>query len=130
MMRKYITSILIGLACSSVVHADGKEKTLYADASVEHSRWQSTSAVMPLNDYERSVSNNKELVQQQIQAYTERLLANAGTYGHAIGLLGATIAVASTDKRYNLNDSKTVGMVFRDTASNERAVLLQYRKSW
>jgi len=130
MMRKYITSILVGIVCSSVVHADDKEKTLYAAASTEGSRWQQTSEAMPLNDYERSVSNNQELVKQQIKTYSDRLLANAGAYGHAIGLLGATIAVVSTDKRYNLNDSKTMGMVFRDTASNERSVLLEYRKSW
>jgi hypothetical protein len=129
-MRKYITSILCTLVCSSVVHADGKEKTLYAAVTPESSRWQQTSAAMTASDYQRSVSNNQAIVQRQLQTYSERLLDSAGAYGPAIGLFGAAIAVAATDTRYNLNDSKTMGMVFRDTTGSDRSVLIEYRKYW
>ncbi len=131
MVRKYIISILCTLACSSAVHADDKEKTLYAEFTPDHLRWQQTSTAMPSYDYYmRSINNNREIVQQELQAYSESLLANAGAYGPAIGLLGAAVSLAATDRRYRLNDSKTMGMVFRDAASSERAVLIEYRMPW
>ena len=128
-MRKHLTCVLCALVFCSAVHADEGD-TLYASASPTLSRWQHTSATMPSSDYQRSVSNNREIVQQELQTYAERLRAKTGAYGQAIGLLGATIAVAATDTRYHLNDSKTVGMVLRDTASNDRTVLVEYRKTW
>jgi hypothetical protein len=130
MMRKFITSLLCTLACTSAVHADDREKTLYAAATPERPRWQDTSASMPSDEYTRSVDNNRELLEQELRAYSERVLASAGAYAPAIGLLGAAVAVAATDSRVHLNESKTMGMVFRDTASSDRSVLLEYRKSW
>ena len=130
MMRKYITSLLCTLMCSAAVHADGKEKTMYAAAPAAHSRWQQTSAGMASQEYQHSVNLNRDIVQQQLEIYSDRLLARSGYYGQAIGLLGAAAVLAATDRRYNLNDSKTVGMVFRDTASSDRTVLLEYRKVW
>lgn len=129
-MRNYITSMLCALACSAAVHADDREKTLYAAAPTERPLWQQTSPGMASHDYQRTVDHNREMVQQQLQAVSVRLLSKAGDYGQAVGLLGTAVAVAATDQRVNLNDSKTVGMVFRDTASTDRTVLLEYRKAW
>jgi len=129
-MRKYIINILCTLACSGAVHADGKEKTLLAVLTPELPRWQQTNAAMPSGDYLRSVDNNQGMVQHELQTYSVRLLTSTGTYRPAIGLLGAAVAVAATDTRYNLNDSRTMGLVFRDTAGSDRSVLLEYRKFW
>lgn len=129
-MRIYITSILCTLVCSSVVHADGKEKTLYAAITPESARWQQTSTAMSASDYQRSVSNNQTIVQRELQTYSDRLLNSTGAYGPAIGLFGAAIAVAAKDARYDLNDSKTMGLVMRDFASGGRSVLIEYRKNW
>ena len=129
-MRNYIIPMLYALVCSAAVHADDKEKTLYAAASVERPLWQQTRSGMASQEYLRSVHRNREIVQQQLQVVSERLVTSAGTYGHAIGLFGAAVAVAATDQRYHLNDNKTVGMVIRDTASRDRTVLLEYRKIW
>jgi len=129
-MRNYITSMLCALVCSAAVHAEDKEKTLYAAAPTERPQWQQTSPELASQEYLSTVNHNREMVQQQLQVVSLRLLAKAGDYGQAVGLLGTAVAVAATDQRVNLNDSKTVGMVFRDTASSDRTVLLEYRKSW
>jgi hypothetical protein len=81
-------------------------------------------------EYRRSVDRNRDIVKEQMDVYADRLLERAGEYGKAVSLFGAVAAVAATDRRYNLNDSKTVGMVLRDTASSDRTVLLEYRKVW
>ncbi|MGB5541726.1 MAG: hypothetical protein WBO37_16715 [Gammaproteobacteria bacterium] len=129
-MRNYITSMLCALACSAAVHADDRDKTLYAAAPTERPLWQQTSPGMLPNEYQRTVDHNRDMVQQQLQVVSLRLLTKAGDYGQAVGLLGTAVAVAATDQRVNLNDSKTVGMVFRDTVSGDRTVLLEYRKAW
>ena len=130
MMRNCIIIILFGLVYLPAVHADGKEKTLLAAAGPESSRWQQTSEKMPSSEYLRSVDNNQEIVKQQLQTYSARLLDSAGAYRPAIGLLGAAVAVATTDTRYTLNDSRTMGLVFRDTTGSDRSVLIEYRKYW
>jgi hypothetical protein len=130
MMRKYTTSLLCTLMCSALVHADDRDKkTMYA-AVTETPLWQSTHAYMPSDEYQRTVQRNRDIVQQQLEVYADRLLEHAGHYGQAVSLLGSAVAVAATDRRYHLNGSRTLGMVLRDTASSNRTVLLEYRKNW
>ena len=130
-MRTYLAGILLTLACCFTVHADDREQTLYAAATTPQSpRWQQTATSMTLHDYQRSVDNNQEIVQRQLKAYSEKLLEGSGAYAPAIGLFGAAVSLAASDRRYALNDSKTMGMVLRDTARSKRAVLIEYRKIW
>lgn len=129
-MRKLTSFMCCALLVSAAVQADDREgKTLYAAANGE-SRWQHTSAVMSSDTYQHTVHRNRDIVRQQLHIYSDRLRERAGAYGQAVGVLGAAVAIAATDQRYHLNDSKSVGVVLRDTASSERTVLLEYRKSW
>jgi hypothetical protein len=130
MVRKYIIGILCTLAYFSAVHADDKVKTLHAELTPELLRWQQTSTAMSLHDYVRSINNNQQIVQQELQTYTDRLLTSAGAYSWAIGLLGTAVVVTATDRRYHLNDSNTMGMVFKDATGSERAVVIEYRLPW
>ncbi|MEZ5542073.1 MAG: hypothetical protein R3F42_08520 [Pseudomonadota bacterium] len=98
--------------------------------ATESSHWQQTSAAMPSDTYFRTVQRNRDIVRQQLELYTDRLAGAAGTYGQAVSVVGAAVALAATDQRYNLTDNKTVGVVLRDTTSNDRMVLLEYRKAW
>ncbi|MGD2112874.1 MAG: hypothetical protein PVI50_05770 [Gammaproteobacteria bacterium] len=130
-MRNYTISLLCTLLCTAVVQADDKDKkTRYAAAPTEQPYWQQTRAAMPADEYRRSVHRNRDIVQQQLEVYSDRLLARAGEYGKAIDLFGAAVALAATDRRYHLNDSKTLGMVLQDTASSNRSLLLEYRMHW
>lgn len=131
MMRKCITGILLTLVCCLTAYADDREQTMYAAVTTsEPVRWQQTSLSMTPDEYLRSVDNNQEIVQQKLQAYSEKLLASAGVYAPAVSLLGAAVSMAAKDRRYSLNDSKTMRMVFRDPARSRRAVLIEYRKIW
>jgi hypothetical protein len=130
-MRKTLTGMLCTVLCSSIVQADGGDSsTGYAAAETVRPAWQSTSLAMSDAEYRRSVDRNRDIVKEQMNVYADRLLERAGEYGKAVSLFGAVAAVAATDRRYNLNDSKTLGMVLRDTASSNRTVLLEFRKAW
>lgn len=130
-MRRIMTGMLCTLLCATTVQADDRDsRTHYAAATTQPAVWQSTSPVMSYADYRRSVYHNRDIVKQQVGVYADRLLDHAGDYGRAVGLFGVAVAVAATDRRYHLNDSKTVGMVLRDTISSDRTVLLEYRKAW
>ncbi|MDH3980415.1 MAG: hypothetical protein OEU91_07895 [Gammaproteobacteria bacterium] len=85
---------------------------------------------MSAYDYMLSVNNNQQIVQQKLKTYTDRLITRAGAYRPAINLLGAVVVVTATDRRYRLNDSDTMGMVFRDAIGNDRSVVIEYRIHW
>jgi hypothetical protein len=131
-MRKFMTSLVCSLLCVGVVHADGDEKkTMYAAATtVERPQWRQTSVTMTSGEYQETVAHNRDILQDQLEDYAGRLLNRTGGYGRAAGLFGAAVAVAVTDRRYSLNDSRTLGMVLRDTVSSDRTVLLEYRRHW
>jgi hypothetical protein len=131
MMRKYRISILCTLAVLSAVHADDRENTQYAASPTDHPQWQQTStALLSRNDYLRIVNDNREIVQRRLQAYSESLLEDTGVYSPAVSLLGTAVSLAASDRRYSLNDSKTLGIVFRDAANSDRALLFEFRKGW
>lgn len=130
MMRNYLIIIIYLLAYTPAAHADDKEKTMFAAVEPGRPLWRQTSTAMLPHDYTRTTYNNKRLVYQGLKTYSHRILANAGAYGSAVGLLGATIDLAVNDRRYHLNDSKSMGILIKDTASSDRSVLLEYRKSW
>lgn len=130
-MRKTLTGILCTLLCLPVAQADDREShTRYAAADTLQPAWQRTGPALSYADYRRSVDRNRNLVKAQLEVCADRLVEQAGDYGRAVSLVGAAVAVAATDRRYHLNDSKTVGMVLRDTSSSDRTVLLEYRRFW
>lgn len=132
-MRKFMTSLLCcAVYWAAAVQADGDEKkTMYAAATTaEHPQWRQTSAAMTSGEYLNTVEHNRDIVQDQLETYAGRLLSRTGNYGRAAGLFGAAVAVAVTDRRYHLNDSRTLGMVLRDTVGSDRMVLLEYRRHW
>jgi len=130
MMRNYLITIIYLLAYTPAAHADGEEQTLFAAPEPGRPLWQQTSTAMLPHDYARTTDNNKLLVYQGLKTYSDRVLANAGAYGPAVGLLGAAIYLAANDRRYHLNDSKSMGVLLKDSASSDRSVLLEYRKAW
>jgi hypothetical protein len=130
MMRNYLITIIYLLAYTPAAHADDMEKTMLAAAEPGRSLWQQTSSAMLPYDYARTTHTNQRLVYQGLKTYSHRVLANAGDYGPAVGVLGAAIDLAANDRRYHLNDSKSMGVLLKDTASSDRSVLLEYRKSW
>lgn len=129
-MRQCIMSVVCTLLLVAAVHADDRERTLYAAATAETQRWQQASHAMTADDYARSVDNNQDIIQQGLQHYSERLREHAGALAPTLDLVGAVVAVAAHDRRYSLNDSRTVGMVLRDTASSDRTLLFEYRTAW
>jgi hypothetical protein len=131
MVCKSVSGILSMLVFCSAAYADDKDKAMYALASSGAPQWQQTNPdLLSEDDYLRSVNNNRKIVRKEFQVYANRVIAQDSTYGNAIGLLGAAVAASITDTRVHLNDSKTMDMVFRDTADTDRSVLLQYRITW
>jgi hypothetical protein len=131
MMRRIITGMLVSLAICPVVQADGKGDTLYAPASTENPGWQQyDNAALSEEEYLRSVDHNREVIQQELQVYANRLVPSDSYYGAAAGVLGAAVAASVSTACLHLNDSRTLGMVFRDAADSDRSVLIRYRKTW
>ncbi len=133
MIRKLMTGVLSALVYCTPVPADDKDKgkTLYALTPIDAPLWQQTaSALYPDEEYLRRVDNNRDIVRQELQVYGKRLLHSDDYHSRAIGLLGAAVAASITDTRVHLNDSRSLNMVFRDTAESDRSVLIQFRKNW
>jgi hypothetical protein len=126
--------ILIIISCIAVTipaaQADDKEKTLYAAAPTTTSQWHQTSLGMQPLDYRNSTKQNQRIVQQDLAKWANRQLADNRSYAPALGLLGATIDLAVNDRRYHFNEARTMGLLIRDSARSNRALLLEYRKSW
>jgi hypothetical protein len=128
MMRKLLIIITL-VAVNAPAGADDKDKTLFAAAG-HHPQWHPTRADMPAADYERSTRNNLELLEQGLTAWSSRVRDSGAAYVPVAGLVGAAVSLAAGDRRYSLNDSKTMGVVLRDSADSNRAVLIEYRKIW
>lgn len=129
-MRKMLIIISCIAATAPAAQADDKEKTLYAAAPAATMQWHQTSLGMQPLDYQNSTRQNQQIVQQGLANWAHRKLADNRSYAPALGLLGATIDLAANDRRYHFNDARTMGLVIRDSARSNRALLLEYRKSW
>ena len=129
-MRKMLIIISCIAATAPAAQADDKEKTLYAAAPATTPQWHETSLGMQPLDYRNSTRQNQRIVQQGLADWANRKLADNRSYAPALGLLGATIDLAANDRRYHINDARTMGLVIRDSARSNRALLLEYRKSW
>ena len=126
--------ILIIISCIAAIvpaaQADDKEKTLYAAAPASTTQWQQTSLGMQPLDYRNSTKQNQRIVTRGLSNWANRKLADNRSYAPALGLLGATIDLAANDHRYPINEKRTMGLLLRDSARSDRALLLEYRKSW
>jgi len=129
-MRRILIIISCIAVSSPAAQADDKEKTLYAAAPTTTSQWHETSLGMQPLDYRNSTKQNQRIVQQDLAKWANRKLAGKRGYTPALGLLGAAIDLAANDRRYHFNDARTMGLVIRDSARSNRALLLEYRKSW
>lgn len=129
-MRSIFLIISYLLATIQTAQADDKEKTLFAATSQATSQWQQIRAGIQSDDYERITHNNQQLVIQSLGSWSKQVLAKYDTYAPALAMLGATLDVALHDRRYGLNDSGSMGLLVRDSASSNRALLLEYRTSW
>jgi hypothetical protein len=133
MLPRFLASIFLGVALGAAAHADdkGMAGSGYAAMPSSYPAWQQTdTAVQSEDDYLRSVINNRALVQRELQLYASRLVSRDDITGSALNLVGAAVASSVTDTRIHLNDSKSLGMVFRDAAQSDRAVLFEFRTSW
>lgn len=129
-MRNILIIISYLLASFQAAQADDREKTMFAMTSADSSQWQQTRDGMQTHDYRRSTRQNQEIVQRSLSDWASRKLADSGAYGPALGILGATLDLAANDRRYHLNETGTMGLLLRDSARSDRAVLLEYRTSW
>jgi len=129
-MRRMLIIISCIAATVPAAQADDKEKTLYAAAPAATTQWHQTSLGMQPLDYRNSTKQNQRIVQQNLAKWANRQLADNPGYAPALGLLGATIDLAVNDRRYHFNEARTMGLLVRDSASSNRALLLEYRKSW
>ena len=129
-MRNILIIISCLMACIQAALADDREKTLFAMVPAANPQWQQTRAGMQAEEYRRSTRQNQEIVQQGLAGWASRKLADSGAYGPAMGILGATIDLAANDRRYDLNRTGTMGLLLRDSARSDRALLLEYRTSW
>lgn len=130
-MRRIITGVLVSLTMCPLVQADGRGETMYALTPSGISPWQQADAAAQAeNDYLRNVDRNRAAFQQELEVYANRLAPRNAYYGKAINLFGAAVAASVSSASVHLNDSRTLGMVFRDAADSDRAVLIRYRKTW
>lgn len=130
MMRRYLTIIICLLSHNSAILADDREKTVHTAAPPVQSQWKQTSIAMLSRDYMQSADINRQIVQQELATYSSRALNRAGNYAPVAGVLGTAIGLAANDQRYSLNDSKTVGLMLKDSTSSRRSLMLEYRKDW
>ena len=129
-MRNILIIISYLMACTQAALADDREKTMFAMVPTASPQWQQTRAGMQADEYQRTTRRNQQIVKQGLAGWASRKLANSGAYGPALGILGATIDLAANDRRYRLNEDGTMGVQLRDSASSDRALLLEYRASW
>ena len=128
MMRKLLIIITL-VSLSPPAAADDRDKTLFAMAGAHH-QWHSPRADMLAADYERSTRNNLEVLEQGLTAWSTRMRNSGAAYVPVVGMVGAAVSLAARDQRYSLNDSKTVGLVLRDSTDSDRSLLFEYRKIW
>ncbi len=129
-MRRMLIIISCIATTATTALADDKDKTLYAAAPANTPQWQQTSFGMQPLDYRNSTKQNQRIVKQGLANWANRKLADNRSYAPALGLLGATIDLAANDHRYPINETRTMGLLLRDSARSDRALLLEYRKSW
>ena len=124
-MRKIlIINALVML--NQVTIADDRDRTMFA--ALTYPQWQQTSADMRVSDYESSTNNNLQLLRQGVSEWSGRIRDSDASYVPVVSLVGAAISLAAADRRYSLNDSKTMGVIVRDSASSDRSLMLEYRK--
>lgn len=129
-MRNILIIISYIMVSTQVAQADDREKSMFAMAPAASPQWQQTRAGMQTQEYQRLARQNQEIVQQSLADWASRKLADSGAYGPALGILGATIDLAANDRRFRLNEAGTMGVLLRNSASNDRTLLLEYRTSW
>lgn len=129
-MRSIFIIISYLLASIQTAQADDKDKTLFAATSQATPQWQQLRAGVQSDDYQRITHNNQQVVLHSLGSWSKQVLAKYDTYAPALTMLGATLDVALRDRRYGLNDSGSMGLMVRDSASNNRALMLEYRTSW
>jgi hypothetical protein len=131
MVRTFIAVSVLAIAAGTVAQAADRDYTRGDGIPAGDTVWQ-WSDMAPQSDaeYLRSVTRNRAMVQEELQTCARRLLADGGIYGRSATLLGAAVAASVSDSRVYLNDSRTVRMVLSDTISPDRAILIQYRRTW
>ena len=129
-MRNALLIITYLLAIPQAALADDKENTMFAAAPEATPQWQQPHAGMHTDDYERMARDNQQLVTGQLATWSRAALANDTGYGTALAMVGATLDLALNDRRYGLNETGSMGLLLRDSASSDRAVLFEYRMSW
>ncbi len=129
-MRNAFIIISYLLATVQGAQADDKEKTLFAAASQVEPQWQQTRAGMQSDDYQRVTRSNQKLIAGELASWSKQVFANNKTYGTALAMMGATLDLALNDRRYGLNESGSMGVLLRDSASSKRAVVFEYRMPW
>ena len=129
-MRSALIIITYFLAVPQAVQADDKEKTLFAAAPQVTTLWQQTRAGMQTDDYQRITRDNQKLVAGELAAWSRQALANNTSYETTLAVMGATLDLALNDRRYGLNESGSMGLLLRDSASSDRSVLFEYRMTW
>ncbi|MGB5259725.1 MAG: hypothetical protein WBO34_04295 [Gammaproteobacteria bacterium] len=92
--------------------------------------WQQTHAGMRSDEYQRMTRENQQLLSRGLATWSKQAVAKTGAYAPAINVLGATLDLALSDRRYNLNDTGSMGLLLRDSARSSRAVLFEYRATW
>lgn len=130
MMRRILIIISCLLVSSPSAQADDKEKTMFAAATQASPRWQQTRADMEADDYRRTTRDNQKVISRGLAAWSRETLADSGAFAPALGLLGTTIDLALNDRRYDLNETGSMGLLVRDSARSSRALLFEYRMAW
>ena len=129
-MRNKLIIISCLLASSQSAQADDKDRTMLAFGAEATQRWQQPHSGMLTDDYQRSTEQNKRLISHQLAALSKEVLTESGAFAPAVGLLGASVDLALNDRRFGLNDSGSMGVLLRDSASDNRTVVFEYRVSW
>ncbi|MDX1696770.1 MAG: hypothetical protein R3308_00700 [Thiohalobacterales bacterium] len=115
------------IAINQAAMADDRDKTMFAAQASP--QWQQTSAHMLVTDYQHRTGNNMLVLRQGLSEWSGRIRDSGGAYVPVASAVGAAISLAASDRRYSLNDSKTMGLVLRDSTSSDRSLMLEYRRS-
>lgn len=130
-MRRGKLVFWVMLMSCCVAQADDHGSAGFATGWQDASDWQQhAQAEQDYQEYLQTVEINQKHVSRLLHDYSVQLQERLDGYGTAASVAGVMVGLAVADQRYQLNDSKTMGLVVRDSTGSDRALLLEYRRHW
>ena len=136
LVNKSVTVFLLTACLSLAVNAQdlaqpGQDYVLPDLFQQQTYEWQHQDMSITDSGYEAPNQVSEHLLQGAVQNYLESRLSTLGIPRPAVTLTGAALIFAvGQDAMFNLNESKTMSLQFKDIRDNERAILYRLKYSW